>query len=49
MAIVRIGLNIVKLVFQIHGVDGLGKTVLRKNLLRSELLKYFTKLPVCPI
>lgn len=49
MAIVRIGLDIAKLVFQIHGVDGHGKAVLRKTVSRSEMLHYFAKLPVCLI
>lgn len=49
MAVVRIGLDIAKLVFQVHGVDGHGKTVLKKTLSRSEMLSYFAKLPVCLI
>lgn len=49
MAIVRIGLDIAKLVFQVHGVDGHGKTVPRKTLSRAEMLNYFAKLPVCLI
>ena len=49
MAVVRIGLDIAKLVFQVHGVDGHGKTVLQKTLPRSQVLTYFAKLPVCLI
>jgi transposase len=49
MAIVRIDLDIAKLVFHVHGVDGHGKTVLKKTLSRSEMLNYFAKLPVCLI
>lgn len=49
MAIVRIGLDIAKLVFQLHGVDGHGKAVLQKTLSRSEMLPYFAKLPPCLI
>jgi transposase len=49
MAIVRIGLDIAKLVFQVHGVDGHGKTVLQKTLSRSQVLTYFARLPVCLI
>ncbi|OGB24098.1 MAG: IS110 family transposase [Burkholderiales bacterium RIFCSPLOWO2_02_FULL_57_36] len=49
MAIVRIGLDIAKLVFQVHGVDGHGKAVLKKTLSRSEMLGYFTKLAPCLI
>jgi transposase len=49
MAIVRIGLDIAKSLFQIHGVDGHGKAVLKKTLSRLEMLTYFAKLPVCLI
>jgi len=49
MAIVKIGLDIAKVVFQVHGVDGHGKVVLKKTLSRSEMLAYFAKLPVCLI
>ena len=49
MAIVRIGLDIAKTVFQVHGVDGHGKEVLNKKLSRSEVVAYFSRLPVCLI
>jgi transposase len=49
MAIVRIGLDIAKAVFQVHGVDGHGKEVLNKKLSRSEVLAYFSRLPGCLI
>jgi transposase len=48
MADVRvIGLDIAKSVFQVHGVDAAGATVLRKRLTRSRLLPFFEKLPPC--
>jgi transposase len=48
MADVRvIGLDIAKSVFQVHGVDAAGATVLRKRLTRSRLLPFFEKLPSC--
>ena len=43
MKIVRIGLDIAKSVFQVHGVDAHGKTVLRKTLSRGEVLRYFVQ------
>jgi transposase len=46
MAIVKIGLDIAKVVFQVHGVDGHDKLVLKTTLSRSEMLAYFAKLPV---
>lgn len=47
MAIVRVGLDIAKLVFQVHGVDEYGKAKLKKTLSRSEMLEFFAKLPPC--
>lgn len=41
-----IGLDIAKNVFQVHGVDRAGKTVLRKQLKRKEVLAFFANLPV---
>src|SRR5258708_40271541 len=35
MQIVRIGLDLAKYVFEIHGVDAYGKTVVRKTLPRA--------------
>lgn len=49
MAIVRVGLDIAKLVFQVHGVDEHGKAKLKKTLSRSEVLEFFAKLPPCLI
>jgi transposase len=45
--VVTVGLDLPKSVFQIHGVDGAGGTVLRRRLFRHELVAYFAKLPVC--
>ena len=48
MADVRvIGLDIAKSVFQLHGVDSAGATVLQKRLTRSRLLPFFEKLSPC--
>jgi len=42
MADVRvIGLDIAKSVFQLHGVDDAGATVLQKRLTRARLLPFF--------
>ncbi|UVK48639.1 hypothetical protein BPNPMPFG_007050 (plasmid) [Mesorhizobium sp. AR07] len=49
MPVVTIGLDLAKTVFQAHGVDDAGQTVLRRRLGRSELLAYFAKLPPCLI
>jgi len=49
MQIVRIGLDIAKNVFQVHGVDAHGNVVVRKQLSRSKVLAYFAQLPACRI
>lgn len=45
MDITRIGLDLAKNVFQIHGVDRHGNVLVRKQLRRSQMLAYFGKLP----
>ena len=45
MTIIRIGLDTSKHVFQIHGVDETEMAVLRRQLRRSEVVKFFAKLP----
>jgi transposase len=47
--VARIGLDIAKNVFQVHGVDAQGKVVVRQQLTRSKVLPYFTQLPACRI
>ena len=49
MNIKRIGIDLAKQVFQVHGVDGQEKAVLRKKLSRAQMLTYFQKLPPCLI
>ena len=44
-----IGLDLAKSVFQVHGVDTCGKVVIVRQLRRSEVLKFFAKLPACLI
>ncbi len=45
----RIGLDLAKNVFQIHGVDRSGETVLRRQLRRGALEKFFAQLPPCTV
>jgi transposase len=47
--ITTIGLDLAKHVFQVHGVDASGTTVLRQRLRRGQVLTFFTKLPRCLI
>ena len=42
-----IGLDLAKNVFQVHGVDGLGETVIRRQIRRRQVLPLFKKLPPC--
>jgi transposase len=49
MTITRIGIDLAKQVFQIHGVDRASKVQIRKQLRRSRMLDYFSKLPPCLI
>lgn len=44
-----LGIDLAKNVFQLHGVDSLGKTVIRKSVRRSQLIEFIAKLPVCLI
>src|SRR3981189_501178 len=47
--ITTIGLDIAKSVFQVHGVDGAGQVVIRRQLKRRYVLAFFQKLPPCLI
>ena len=47
MNITTIGVDLAKIVFQVHGVDARGKTVLRKQLKRAEVMGFFAQLPPC--
>jgi len=44
-----IGLDLAKQVFQVHGADEKGCCVLRKQLKRSEVLRFFAKLTPCTV
>src|SRR5207237_5183935 len=46
-SITTIGLDIAKSVFQVHGVDAVGQVVIRRQLKRRYVLKFFEKLPPC--
>jgi transposase len=46
-AITTVGLDIAKLVFQVHGVDAQGEVVIRRQLKRRFVLAFFQKLPPC--
>lgn len=43
MQVTRVGLDLAKRVFQVHGVDAHGKTKLSKRLARGEMLQFFAQ------
>ena len=43
----RIGFDLAKAVFQVHGADGEGRAVLRRRLRRGKVLAFFAGLPSC--
>jgi len=49
MKISRIGMDIAKNVFQLHGVGSFEQIVLKKKLKRADVLAYFRTLAVCQI
>jgi hypothetical protein len=44
-AIMTIGLDIAKSVFQVHGIDAEGNVILRRRVKRRHALAFFQKLP----
>src|SRR5690349_3137630 len=44
-----IGLDLAKNVFQVHGVDVVGRVSLRRQLKRGGVEKFFAKLPPCTV
>ena len=46
-AVTTIGLDIAKSVFQVHGIDAEGNVIVRRQLKRRHILRFFQKLPLC--
>jgi transposase len=44
-----LGIDLAKSVFQLHGVDGRGVAVLRKQLTRSKLMRVLAQMPRCVV
>jgi len=49
MKITTIGIDLAKNVFQLHGINAQGKTVLEKQLRRDAMLMFFVNLPPCRV
>ena len=45
--VTTIGVDLAKNVFQVHGVDGAGAIVIRRQLRRRQLLSFFEKQSQC--
>ena len=46
-AIMTVGLDIAKSVFQVHGIDATGDVIIRRQLKRRQVLPFFERLPAC--
>ncbi|CAE6850689.1 IS110 family transposase ISBcen3 [Paraburkholderia nemoris] len=49
MKITTVGIDLAKNVFQVHGVDGHGHAVLKRQVKRDQLATFFVNLPPCLI
>jgi transposase len=47
--ITTVGVDLAKSVFTVHGVDAMGRVVLRKTVRRGKLLELFAQLPTCVV
>ena len=47
--VTRVGLDLAKNIFQVHGVDASGQTVIVRKLRRSGVLEFFGRLPPCVV
>jgi len=47
--VTTVGIDLAKSVFTVHGVDGVGRTVLRKTVRREKLMELIASLPRCQI
>ena len=45
MEVTTIGIDIAKRIFQLHGVNKNGKTILKKKLMRDQVLIFMSNLP----
>jgi transposase len=47
MEVTTIGIDIAKRIFQIHSVNKHGKTILKKKLMRDQVLTFMSNIPRC--
>jgi transposase len=46
-SVTTVGLDLAKYVFQVHGVDALGRVVIARAMRRNKLLEFFASLRAC--
>ncbi len=49
MKVTTLGIDLAKNVFQLHGVNEYGKTVIKKQIRREQMAEFFANLPACLI
>jgi len=49
MKVTTIGLDIAKQIFQVHGADAEGRTVLRRRLRRNQVAGFLANSPPCEV
>jgi transposase len=49
MTVTMLGLDTAKTAFQVHGIDGAGKVVVRRKLRRGELISFFEQQAACTV
>ncbi len=49
MKVTTVGIDLAKNVFQLHGVNEYGKTVIKKQIRREQMAEFFVNLPACLI
>ena len=49
MKLMSVGIDLARNVFQVHGVNAHGKTVMRKQLKRHQVAAFFANMPPCLI
>jgi len=49
MKVTTLGIDLAKNVFQLHGVNEYGKTVIKKQIRRDQMAEFFANLPACLI
>ena len=47
MKVTTLGIDLAKIVFQVHGIDQHGKVMLKKQLKRAQMAPFFINLPPC--